>query len=526
MDRRAARLHLWAMPTAFPIRPELRPAAPAGGLPPDTHSWTEPPRPVGLLVMVLLVALAAVTVALAGATLPEAVQPLVFLTAVLIAAVAFGFWTGLIAAAVAFGALNFLFVDPRYTFHIAQPQDLIALLVFLLVAGLAGFLAGRLHDQAEAARGRASVLQILSSLSADLAQTASEAEVLSHATRHLADLARGPALAFRAADPAPQVVAAAPEGFAASLAEVQAAERALRLNRPEPATTDGWAGSRLTVLPLGETDGGALALGHGILAASGHDRAIREHAIAGLVRQTVLALQRLDFAARARAERDRAEAEATRSALLASLSHDLRTPLATILGAASSLHELHAELPPAAQADLIAAIEEEAARLSRHVENLLKMTRLQTGIAPHLVWVDVEDVALAAVGRAGRAWPFAQIEPDLAPDLPMVRAEAGLLEQAIFNLIENAIRHGRGPVAVGVKRTEGSLAVEVSDQGAGPPPVVRAWLASPETRPAAGLRGLGLAVCKGIAAALGGNLVAGPGALFILTLPLVESSEP
>ena len=126
-----------------------------------------------------------------------------------------------------------------------------------------------------------------------------------------------------------------------------------------------------------------------------------EAAIAAMARQLRLALQRLDFAGRARAERLRAEAEATRAAVLASLGHDLRTPLATILGAASSLREL--DLSAAARDDLLTAIEEEAERLNRHVANLLQLSRLELGAAPRRDWVDLNDIAEAADAGRRRA---------------------------------------------------------------------------------------------------------------------------
>lgn len=478
-----------------------------------------PPRPAGLVAALALVLATTGLVQLGQAALPEPAAPLILLTPVLIAAVAFGFWAGMVAAALAFGALNFLFTEPLYTFHITHAQDLIALLVFLFVAGLAGLLAGRLHDQAAAATSRAGLLAILSDLAGDLAAAGSEAEVLAAATRHLSALSHGPAAAFRAGDPQPLLLASHPD-FSPDTAEFLAAERALRLNCIEPAAAEGWQGSRLTILPLAETSGGALALGHA--PDPGTEGSRRAAAIAVLCLQTAAALQRLDFAARARAERQRAEAEATRSALLASLSHDLRTPLATILGAASALKDLGQGLPAEAQADLLTAIEEEAVRLNRHVSNLLQMTRLQSGLVPQWAWVDVADVAAAAAARARRAWPQAEILLALPQGLPMVRAEAGLLEQALFNLIENALRHGAPPLRLAASSREGQIRISLQDHGPGLKPALVEWLGSSDPRPPAGLNGLGLAVAKGIARVLGGRLTAEPAPstlLFSLPVP-------
>lgn len=508
--------------------PDSRPAAAAVPIPlagaaegaaprpapalPDLPALPEPPDLAALAATLALVGIAAGLATLGGDALPGPVMPLIFLTSVLVASVAYGFWSGLVAAALAFFVLNFLFTEPLFTLHISHAQDLITLLVFLFVAGLAGLLTGRLHDQAAAASSRAEVLGVLSALSADLGSAADAESVLASATGHLAALSGGGAAAFRADATGPVVVTTSP-GTRPSDADLQAVERALRQSRSQPAPADGGPGAHLTILPLdvsagdpGQTEAspGALALGH--VPLFGPEAGLRTAAIDVLCRQTRAALQRLDFAARAQSERQRAEAEATRSALLASLSHDLRTPLATILGAATALKDLGPDLSAAAQADLLTAIEEEAARLNRHVTNLLQMTRLQAGLRPALAWVDAGDVARAAAARARRAWPQAVIEPAALQDLPMLRAEAGLLEQAVFNLIENALRHGKAPITLHAAQDGQALILTVADQGAGAPAPVRDWLASSDPRPPLGMNGLGLAVAKGIARVLGGDL--------------------
>ncbi len=485
----------------------------------ERAEWPPGPTLPGFVLTLGLVGLVTLTVHLGRDNLPASSWPLIFLVAVLLPAVVFGFWTGLLAALASFAALNYLFTEPLYTFHIAQPQDLIALLVFLLVAGLAGFLAGRLHDRAEAARHRASTLTVLAALAADLAAADSVDQVLTLATHHLAALTGGQAAALEsgtAPDLSPRCRVAVPAALVLSTADLQAAERSLRLRRAEVAAAAGWAGAALTFLPLssGTT---ALVLGH--LPVQGSEGPRSTQAIEALVEQVRLALDRLTYADHARTERLRAETEVTRSALLASLSHDLRTPLATILGAASTLQDLDASLTAPARADLLTAIVEEATRLNRHVTNLLQMTRLESGMLAHLAWVDLADVAGAAVARARRAWPGAAIHPDLPAGLPMIRAEAGLLEQAIFNLIDNGLHHGSPPVIVQATATPGALGVRVADAGTGVPDAIGLWLAGPDLHPPAGGRGLGLAVAKGIARLHGGTLTASPGAI-LLTLPL------
>ncbi|WP_347268784.1 DUF4118 domain-containing protein [Paracoccus sp. (in: a-proteobacteria)] len=495
-------------------------------LPPDDRRWMTAPRPAGIMGAALL--LAAVTAAAARLhdLLPENVSILLFLTAVLISAAAFGFWVGIASALGAIAAFNFLFVEPHLTLHIAQPRDLITLAVFLLAAGLTGMLAGRLREQVDAAKGRADALEVVSRVSGELAGAATAADVAQVAVRHLAALAQGPALVLAQQDGHLRLVAAEPEGHAPDARDLDAADNAFRRGRAEFASARGWAGSRLSFYPLQVQGGRGPVLGHARLAPERHDREWREKSIEVVLRQTETALQRLALAEEAEAERRRAAGEETRAALLASLSHDLRTPLATILGAVTTLRELGATLPPASQTDLLAAIEEESERLARYVDKLLQLTRLQAGIAAQMAWVDAGDAAQAAVDRARRAWPRAQIAAELAP-LPMIRAEAGLLEQALFNLVENAVKYAAGAIRVSGAVEGAELVLAVSDSGPGLAPAVADWLGSDEAAGPPPGAGLGLPICKGIARALGGRMTArqgaSGGAVLALVLPVPEA---
>lgn len=465
--------------------------------------------------------LAAVSVALAAGIvlawqekLPATTVPLIFLMAVLVSAVLSGFWVGVATAAAAFFVMNFLFTEPFFTLQVSRPQDIVTLGVFLCAAGLVGSLAGSLRDRAEAARTRAGTLAILSAFSARLAEVDTRDAALAQAVAHLSALAGGDAVAVVLSD-LPKPVAAMPALAELAVPDAQAAERCLRSGRVEHASAEGWQGAALTFLPV--PDGtGLLALGHCRL--SGADTAQRSVAVSALVEQLALALRRLDASLSAAAARQDAEAEATRSALLASLSHDLRTPLATILGAASTLTELHDGLSPAARADLLAAISQEAGRLNLHVTNLLQMTRLSRSILPRLEWVDVNDIAQSAVARWQRAFPHAACQCDLA-ELPMIRAEGGLLEQMLFNLLDNARKHGTAPVTLRTGRVEGGLTLAVADAGSGPAKGLRDWLEGGQMWPMAEQRGLGLAVAKCIAQVHGGRLQWSDGA-FRVFLPM------
>jgi len=471
---------------------------------PDTRPWPPAPGAGAVAATLTLVALSASLAKLATDFLPvfaPDLLPLVFLVAVLVAAVAFGFWSGLLAACTSFAALNFLFTPPLYTFNVTRVSDLVALVEFLLVAGLAGWLTGRLHERAEAARVRAEALAVLGDLSMSLAGAETEKAALQATLAPLARLCQGEAVVMT-----PEGLL--PDGAGLDPVTQAACDRALRSQQPQAAAAPGWEGSRLTFVPLAE----GLVLGH--TPPPGREGHLREIAIVQAVRLTQLALQRLAFAAHARAERQRAEAEATRAAVLASFGHDLRTPLATILGAASALKDL--ELAPPARTDLLTAIEEEALRLNAHVGNLMQLSRLEAQAPMRCDWVDIGDLATAAAARLRRA-RRGEIRLDLG-DLPMLRSEGGLIEQALFNLMDNAFAHGCPPVTVTAMATNESLCVAVSDAGHGLPAALAAWLSGPDLRPALGQGGLGLAVAKGIARHLGGQLTS-EGATFTFRLP-------
>ncbi|WP_291240055.1 DUF4118 domain-containing protein [Gemmobacter sp.] len=470
----------------------------------------------GGLIAGVLVGLAALVVWWLQALLPDTTPPLIFLIAVLVSAARSGFWTGLATAAAAFLVMNFLFTEPVFTLHVAQPHDIVTLAVFLAVAGLVGSLAGRLRDRAEAARAQAETLAVLAGAAAQLAEADSRADLLARAVRALADLAQGQAVLVDLPH-LPHVLAAHPPLTELSAADAQGAERCLRSGRAQPAAAEGWPGASqdYLIVPQG---GAALAFGHARLM--GHDTAQRAIAIATLAEQVALALRRLEASTQEALARQEAEREATRAALLTSLSHDLRTPLATILGAATTLNELHDGLPPAARTDLLAAIAEEADRLNSHVTNLLQMTRLSREIVLRRDWVDLNDIASAALTRARRAHPAVPCLTNLA-DLPMVRAEAGLLEQAVFNLIENAMKHGLPPVRMTSRQSGQTLTLTIGDAGPGPSAQVRDWLKAAPMWPMPEQRGLGLAVAKGIARVHDGQLHWAEGA-FCLSLPAGE----
>lgn len=458
--------------------------------------WLAVPPLQGVVLTALLLAIVVLLTLTVWPSLPAATALLLFLAAVLISAASQGLSTGLLAALAAFGLFDVMFIEPRYALHVARTEDVVTLVAFLAVAGITGLLAGRLREERDDAEGRAAMLEILSRAGGTLAAAETDEAVLNLLAEEVRAISRGVAMVIGVDETDDlQLRAASPGGITPEAADLQSADRALRQQRAQHAALSGGAASMLTFLPFASDP--PLVLGHTVIPAAAVDRDYREQAISILVHLAAQSLHRLTLRAAARHERIKAEGAALRAALLASLSHDLRTPLATILGGVTTLRDLHGTLPAAAQADLLTAVEEEAGRLNLHVEKLLQMTRLQSGQTARLDWLDLGEIAVSAVNRARRAWPRAWIMLDL-PELPMVRAEPGLLEQAIFNLLENAVRHGKGTIRVAGRAEQDAVTVTVLDDGPGLSPALAEWLESDGLVNGPSGTGLGLPIVKGI----------------------------
>ncbi len=262
----------------------------------------------------------------------------------------------------------------------------------------------------------------------------------------------------------------------------------------------------------------------------------QENAVRLAVEQAGAAIRRLRLVDEAREARLKAERESIRAALLSSLSHDLKTPLATILGSVTTLRQFSDTLPEPARTDLLRAIEEETRRLNIYVSNLLQMTRLQSGIDVRLEWADPRDILQGAVGRLRQQHPSREILVTADPALALVRSDAILLEQALFNCLDNAaaIAPPGTPIRVALQRRDDGVIFSVEDEGPGVAPAEKERIFEPFQRGAAAAAngtGLGLAIAKGILQALGGTIgVESPlgakgGARFWLRIPLEEGAR-
>lgn len=446
-------------------------------------------------------------------------QAMVYVLAVVIAAYRVDWVPSVVCAVGAVTALNFFFVPPRWTFEVDNREHLIALGVMLAVALVISRLAGSLRRETAVARLSETRARQLQTLAVEL----------------VAIPASGPvqALGQAALDVAfagPNVLALSADGQAGLPASIEPAVRdGLRACMRERAVlgpgTGRWPGLGAWYLPLldrGEVHGAAC-----VQPAVPADESGREHAQA-LCALLAQALGRLQAGNALQAAQREAERQQMQNTFLAAISHDLRTPLAAIVAAATSLQTQRGRLDAAAQARLLASIVQEADYLSTLSDNTLQLVRLATpGQTVHRQWESLEEIVGAVLARMRLHDPARRIHAHVAEGLPLVRADAVLLAQLLSNLLDNALQYGEGEIGVGVARRGDVLELCVSDCGPGVPESERDAIFRPYVRgDRAGHRGtgLGLAVGRAIARAHGGELVlrprAGGGSSFCLQLPV------
>jgi two-component system sensor histidine kinase KdpD len=457
-----------------------------------------------------------------------------YLLGVVLVATRHGRGPSAFAAVASVALFDFFFVPPPLTFEVEDTQYIVSFAVMLVVGLLVSTLAARVRDAAEFARRREARTRVLLALSRDLVGLRDQADVAATAARHVADLFHCPAAVLLPAsggrlEPAGE----APPAFARDPHEQAVAVWAFDHGRPAGAETDTLAGARARYEPLTGTAGTVGVLGLEPPPDLRPLPADQRDLLVALAAQIAVPLERARLAADADASRLSAESERLRSTLLSSVSHDLRTPLAAVTGAASALLE---EPPPerARARELASTVLDEAERLNRLVGNLLDMTRLEAGtLQPKREWHSLEEVVGSALARVRRQAGGRVLGAEVAPDLPLVPLDAVLVEQALVNLLENALRHGGpdGAVRVAARREGRDAVVEVSDDGPGFPPEDAERVFEKFYRARGGLgAGLGLAIVRAIVTAHGGATRAEPGhprgAVFRFTLPLGEAPPP
>jgi two-component system, OmpR family, sensor histidine kinase KdpD len=461
---------------------------------------------------------------------------LVFLTAILASAIAWGLWPSLFAAIASMLAYNFFFLPPLYTFTVGDPENVLALFFFLIVALIVSNLTARTRTQVVTARLRAKTTAELYAFSRKVAGIGALDDLLwatAHQITSMLNVRTVLLMPLRDREGL-EVASGYPPEDQLDAADMAAARWSWEHNRPAGRGADTLPGAKRLFLPLRTGSGPVGVLGIDRDAPGPLMTPDDRRLLDALCDQAAVAIERISLAKGLDEARVLAETERLRAALLTSISHDLRTPLASILGTVSSLRSYPERYSPAEREDLLATLQDEAERLNRFVSNLLDMTRLESGaIDLKLELIDVAEIVGSALQRAGNVLAGHRVEVNIEPHLPMLRLDAVLFEQVLFNLLDNAAKYSPSGSRIDIRASrDGELVeIEVVDEGPGIPPADlerifdKFYRVQAQDRRRAGT-GLGLAICRGFVEALGGWIVArnrrdGSGAVLTIRMPVV-----
>ncbi|TCP82027.1 two-component system sensor histidine kinase KdpD [Rhizobium sp. PP-CC-2G-626] len=495
-------------------------------------------KPKDYVFSLAFVSVAVVTGILLDQALNVQNLALVFLMGVLASAVRGGLGPGLFASFLGAFAFNFFFLEPRYTLTIRDPESVVALLFFLGTALVASNLAAAVQRQATAARQRARTTEDLYLFSRKLAGTGTLDDVLWATAYQIASMLKVRVVILLPEDGTIAVRAGYPPDDTLVDADIAAARWAWEHDRPAGRAADTLPGAKRLYLPL--------RTGRGAIGVVGLDNdrqgpllnSDQQRLFDALADQAALAIERIQLVADVDRARLAAETDRLRTALLTSISHDLKTPLAAILGSAGTIKDFGAGLSEDAKDELLTTVIEESERLNRFIANLLDMTRIGSGAmtlntAPHFVG----DIVGSALARAAKITADHRVETAIPDDLPMVKVDPVLLEQVLFNLIDNAAKYAPDGTTIRIEADgdAGLLRLRVTDEGPGVPPgdlkrIFDSFYRVSKIDHVTAGTGLGLSICRGFIEAMGGSITAenrldDAGALFQISLPKAPASK-
>ena len=449
---------------------------------------------------------------------------LLFLIPVMLAATRYGMRTGIVTSLACSLAYNFFFIPPLHTFTIQDPQNIITVLVLLGVAVVGSRLASRVREQALLAQASAAQNSSLAGFARQLTGISTSDELSQVLCRETADLLDcNTALLIPDHDQL-AIRSSVPPGCKLEMLDDAAAKWAFDNNKPAGRSSDTLTASEWLFYPVGSAGKVLAVFGLSRSDARSPIRSDQLPLLLSLLDQAGLALERIALETEMSSLAHVRERDRLRHALLSSVSHDLRTPLTTILG---SLREIRASSPH--QAAQLAATRAEAERLHRFVANLLDMVRIEAGALHQKIEpVDLAEAVASALDDLGPALQGHPTRIEIAPDLPLVLVDPQLFHHCLINLIENATKYGAptGPVIVRAEHDRTHLSLCVEDEGPGIPEGqerrIFETFARIEGSDRKGGTGLGLAIVKGFAEAMGLELTAsnrgdGKGASFRIT---------
>lgn len=469
----------------------------------------------------------AVTVGLAfllHRLMPHANLSLLFLTGILLVAARSGLGPSMLASVLSFLAFNYFFTRPYYTLEVADDGEVATLAFFLVIAAITGNLAARMYREINERQVALQRISRLYDFSRQMSSAVGTDAVPIALAEHLhRSLNRGVRVLI--CDPAgtPQAKAVAGDPPDLTQSELAAA----------------WARKSAVPQVIGPWTFFELATSReeiGIVAVQGELDGEQEDSARSLCEQAGVAMDRTRLEEDLEETRLEYETEQLRSALLSSVSHDLRTPLASIIGSSTSLLEFGDSIAAGDRRQLLETVVGESQRLDRHIQNLLDMTRIgQGGLTLRRDWVDVHDMLSSAVARVQDELRDLQVRIEIAPPMPLLWIHGVLIEQALVNLLDNAIRYSPpgGRITLAARARGEVVDIDVCDEGPGIPESEREtifdmfYTARHGDRGAHKGTGLGLTICRGMVGAHHGSVVAlagpeGKGTCMRITLPIAS----
>jgi two-component system sensor histidine kinase KdpD len=467
---------------------------------------------------------------------------MIFIPVVLFSAIRHGLLPSLWATALSTLSYNFFFTEPLYTFTIHDPSNVVAVFFLLLVAIIASQLAAQSRAQAEAARRQAASTAALYGFSRKIAGIGNMDDLLWAVAHQIALMLKAHVVLLLPDGGDLLVRVGYPPEDELDEADLAAAKWSWSRGQPAGRSSDTLPGAKRLFLPL-RTERGLVGvmgldrptdkLGEGSLLSPDERRLLD-----ALADQAAVAIERITLAAGIDEAKVTGETERLRSALLTSISHDLKTPLASIIGSITSLRKFWSNFDEPTRDELLATVQDEAERLTRFVGNVLDMTRLEArSVTPQLFPADVAEMLGIVAGDARRALASVRLSVEAPAGLPAAMMDAHLFRQVMFNLLDNAAKYAPADSAVRIvaRATAQGIAIEVLDEGPGIPPGDLERVFDKFFRIQVGDRrragtGLGLSICKGFVEAMGGTIVAEnrtdrPGALFRVTLKAAPQNQ-
>ena len=464
----------------------------------------------------------------------------VYLIPVVIAATRWGIVSAVVAAVCGMLASAFFFYPPLYSFRIRDPQEVVNLILFIFVAVVVSQLATRLKRELEMARQREIDMRDLYAFSRRLAVAFDVSDIHSAIEDHLATVMQRKVVLFAGAHDATgssgrRAGITVPEQVLLEVADVASGQRGAATGVVVTSQTgEVWL---VRAVSPKSPEFGVIAINLGRETQEGFDELrIRVDAV---LTDATATLERLGVAHAISEARMRSQTDQLREALIGSVSHELRTPLASILGAATVL-----SAAPALQGEkklqaLVHDVRDEAVRLNNDIQNLLDATRISSdGIKPHIEWADPEDIINSAIERCRNRLADRRIVLDLPHDLPLVHVDPVLVQQALVQIFDNAVKysHAGSRIAVGARTQDGRMLISVRDEGAGLTASEHSKMwdrfvrGERHTATTSG-SGLGLWIANAFIAANGGKMTAvsegpGLGTVISVDLPVTQAAVP